>query len=99
MTGSSGPKVSSFMQSISVLTSASSVGSTKDPSRRFPPFNTFAPLDTASDIWWVTWETEASGVEPRSYRTDIGPSAAASLTFSAALLLMSGPWVVSGSEP
>lgn len=54
MTGSSGPNVSSFMQSISVETLASSVGSMNDPSRRFPPFRTFAPLDTASDTWWAT---------------------------------------------
>lgn len=53
-TGTSGPKVSSLVHSMSVVTSASSVGSTKEPSRRFPPFTTFAPRDTASDTCWST---------------------------------------------
>lgn len=50
MTGTSGPKVSSFVHSMSAVTSASRVGSMKEPSRRFPPFTTFAPWDTASEI-------------------------------------------------
>lgn len=50
MTGTSGPKVSSFVHSMSAVTSASRVGSMKEPSRRFPPFTTFAPRDTASEI-------------------------------------------------
>lgn len=58
MTGTSGPKVSSFMHSMSVVTSASRVGSTKELPTRFPPRSTFAPRDTASDIWCATCRTQ-----------------------------------------
>lgn len=58
MTGTSGPKVSSFMHSMSVVTSASRVGSTKEPPTRFPPRSTFAPRDTASDICCATCRTQ-----------------------------------------
>lgn len=58
MTGTSGPKVSSFMHSMSVVTSASRVGSTKEPPTRFPPRSSFAPRDTASDIWCTTCRTQ-----------------------------------------
>ena len=54
MTGSSGPKVSSLVQSISVVTPVNRVGSMKDPSPRFPPLRTRAPRVTASSTWCAT---------------------------------------------
>lgn len=53
-TGTSGPKVSSFMHSILVVTWVSRVGSTKDPSSLRPPRTRLAPWDTASEMCSAT---------------------------------------------
>lgn len=93
MTGTKGPKVSSWQHSMSVVTSASSVGSTKAPSRRFPPLSSLAPRDTASETCWTTWRE----TDPQATVQTHG--CLCHFTLSAARGLMSGPWVVSGSQP
>lgn len=52
--GTSGPKVSSFMQSMLGVTWVSRVGSTKEPSSLRPPRTTLAPWETASEICSAT---------------------------------------------
>lgn len=56
-TGTSGPKVSSFMQSMLGVTWVSRVGSMKEPSSLRPPRTTLAPWDTASEICRATCRT------------------------------------------
>lgn len=65
-TGTNGPKVSSFMHSMLVVTWVSRVGSTKEPSSLRPPRTTLAPWDTASEMCSATCRTtpnRLSGLE------------------------------------
>ncbi|MNL57973.1 hypothetical protein D3C87_1815720 [compost metagenome] len=61
-TGAKGPKVSSLAQSMSLVASATTVGSKNWPPRRLPPATTRAPLATASSTWRCTFTSAASSI-------------------------------------